>query len=93
MNSLNFGDIFWPVIAALLSSTIILEAVSFGLRYHQFKKQEKLYREMERKMASGEIPPEALGPMMSDFGSIKLPMNYPRDNNHPTTSGGYGNYL
>ncbi len=93
MDNFSFGSIYWPVLAALLSSTFILEVVSFGFRYRQFKKQEKMYQEMERKIASGEMSPEAFAPLMSDFGSIRIPMEPPQGNYPPTASGGHGSYL
>ncbi len=65
MDSLGFWDIYWPVVAAMVSSVAIFEALHFGVSWYLSKRQLKKYMEFQEKVESGEIeiPPELLSQM------------------------------
>ena len=65
MHDFGFTDIFYPVLAALVSSVVIFESVHFGVTYLMAKRQMKKYLEFQEKIQSGEIelPPEMMGQM------------------------------
>jgi len=52
-----FWTIFWPVFAALVSAFIISEGLQLCIGLYAHKKNEKLRKEFEEKVASGEIDP------------------------------------
>jgi len=65
MDSLGFWDIYWPILAAMVSSVAIFEAFHFSISWYLSKRQLKKYTEFQEKVESGEIeiPPELLGQM------------------------------
>lgn len=91
MNDLNFWSFYWPFLAALLTSTVILELIGFGLHRHLAKRQAKKYKEIEEKIAAGEIPP------ISPFDPMGRPLGFgfdsPLTKGTVATSGIHGQYL
>ena len=86
MSDFSFWNIYYPVLAALISSVAVFETVHFGIGYLMHKRQAKKYLEFQEKVQSGEIemPPEMMGPMMPGMmGSYPFEIYPP-----PTTSGG-----
>lgn len=57
---MTFWQIFWPVFAALLSSFVITETFHFGISYYMLKKQDKARKELEAKIARGEVDPMSM---------------------------------
>ncbi len=81
-----FWSIYFPVLAALVSSFAISELFQMGLGYYLHRKQTKLREEFEAKVASGEINPMEMmfgpdGP--GGFGGPSMPGMPPL----PTISG------
>ncbi len=66
MHDLSFWSIYFPVLAAFITSTLLFEVINFGLSYWHAKKQLKRYEEMQEKIAKGEVTPEMLGYMMGN---------------------------
>jgi len=92
MNDLSFWDIYLPFLAALFTSTVILEAISFAIRYRQAKEQMKRFKEIEAKIASGEMPPPGPFDLMAPPGGFGF--DYPPASPAaPTVSGEHGQYL
>ena len=89
MDGLGFWDIYWPVLAALISSVVVFEAFQLGLSYYITKNQMRKYAEFQEKVQSGEIEvtPEMLESMMPGVGAP------PFDLRPTTISGGHGQYL
>lgn len=95
-----FWTIYCPVFAALVSAFAVTEVFHICVGYYVHKKQEKMRKEFEDKVASGEIDPMSMlfgggggmpgmgGPGMMDVSPL------------PTASGetdaarlGHGQYL
>ncbi len=86
---MSFWIIFNPVFAALLGMFVIKELFSIAVSYYFHRKQMRLQKEMEAKIASGEI-----NPMEMMFGEGGMPpgmggpgMDFPQ---LPTASGSNG---
>jgi len=62
---MTFWIIFCPVFAALIAHFMITELFNVALGYYLHKKQERLRKEFEAKVASGEIDPASM--MMGGF--------------------------
>jgi hypothetical protein len=77
-----FWTIFWPVLAALICAFVFSELVHIGVGVYVHKKQEKLRKEFEAKVASGEIDP-----MQMMFGEGGAPGMMDLPPNLPTASG------
>ncbi len=96
---MSFWTIYWPVFAALGSILVVKEAIYFVLGLYFRRKQEKLQKEMEAKIASGEINPMEM--MFGGGGGMPgMPGMAPPGSEVPqlpTTSGeetkGHGTYL
>jgi len=52
-----FWTIYWPTFAALVSAFAVSEAFQIAVGFYVHKKNEKLRKEFEEKVASGEIDP------------------------------------
>jgi hypothetical protein len=83
MNDLNFWTIFCPILAALLSATVIIEAARFCFIYWYTKRQTKKYLELEHRLMSGQMSPEE----MSRLGLMAIGMDGQPLNIYPTASG------
>lgn len=57
---MNFWSIYLPVFAALVSAFVVTELFHMAIGYHFHKKQEKLRKEFEEKVARGEIDPMSM---------------------------------
>jgi len=101
MDSLGFWDIYWPILAAMVSSVAIFEAFHLSINWYLSKLQLKKYMELQEKIESGEIklPPELLNHMGgSSLGGHMgmFPGMVPPGQGSPTVSGenkGPGQYL
>lgn len=82
-----FWQIFCPVFAALVSAFAVSELFQMGLGYYFHRKQMRLRKEFEAKVASGEINPMEMmfGGGMSGMGDPG--MDFPQ---LPTVSGSNG---
>jgi len=78
---MTFWIIFCPVFAALIAHFMITELFNVALGYYLHKKQERLRKEFEAKVASGEIDPTSM--LMGGFPSPG--MDFP--SGLPTASG------
>jgi hypothetical protein len=92
---MNFWQVFWPVFSAMLSVLVIMEMYQLGLGYILRKKQDALRKDLEAKIASGEI-----NPMAAMLGGAGFGGNMPEFPSFPTTSGqtngedrGHGTYM
>jgi len=74
-----FWTIFWPVFAALVSAFTISEGLQICIGFYAHKKNEKLRKEFEEKVASGEIDPMQM--MFGAGGGVpgmgELPPGFP----------------
>lgn len=84
MMDINFGDIFWPVLAALVASGIVFEILQVAFSFYMTKRQQKMYQEMQKKIASGEIP---MPPGMSMENMLTNMEGMPMYGPGPTASG------
>ena len=57
---MTFWVIFWPVFAALVSSFVVTELFNVVLGFYIHRKQERMRKDLEAKIASGEIDPISL---------------------------------
>jgi hypothetical protein len=95
---MTFWDIYFPASAALVSTFVVKELYQIAIGFYLHKKQEKLRKEFEAKVESGEIDPmDFLTGIqgMGDMGEGGVPMSgMPQ---LPTASGGtnegHGQYL
>ncbi len=95
MDGIGFWDLYWPMLAALISSVIVFEAGHIGVSYLMAKQQMKKYLDFQEKVKSGEIeiPPEMMGHMMGGMPGME---EQPPFGSYPTAtiSGeGPGQYL
>lgn len=67
---MGFWSIFWPVFCALIGAFAVSELFHIGMGYIIHRKQERLRREFEEKVARGEIDP-----MSAMFGGFS-PMSF-----------------
>ena len=72
-----FGEIFWPIVTALIVAFLFEELFHLSLGYWFHKKQQRAALEFEAKVASGEIDP--MKAMLSAAGMPPASM--------PTSSG------
>lgn len=92
MFNLTFGDIYYPVLTAFITSTIIFEILHFGINYWLTTRQFNDYRTIQDKLRNGEIQltEEMLEAMPQNMDGMSF--NFP-----PTSSGtnkvGVGQYL
>ena len=99
MSGLSFWDIYFPIVAALITAVMLSEIGHFALNYYYAKKQAEKYLELQEKIKSGEIeiPPEILSQMEgSPFGGQMgmFPGMMAPTQSGPTTSGeSPGQYL
>ncbi len=99
---MSFWDIFWPVFAAYVGGSVLLQIVSVVIGTWWANKQRKNYeKQMEAMLASGEIDPSMLSGMQGMEGGMPIMFDMPTNghsgNQFPTTSGGedrsHGQYL
>jgi hypothetical protein len=95
---MNFWSIYLPVFAALVSAFAVTEVFHLGLGYYFHKKQEKLRKEFEEKVARGEIDPMQMmfGGMGPPPGMSYNPLPTVEGTENvivPTTKEGHGQYL
>lgn len=95
---MNFWTIYCPVFAAMLSMFGITELFHFSLGYYFHRKQEKWQKELEKKIASGEIDPMQL--MARDMSATPgMFDNFPQNvstvsgSNGKEPQGNHGQYL
>lgn len=48
---LSFSDLFWPVFAAMIASTVVVEIAHLGLTMYLTRKQLKRYAALQEEMA------------------------------------------
>lgn len=95
---MSFWSIYLPVFAALVSAFATTELFHLALGYHLHKKQEKLRKEFEEKVARGEIDPMQMmfGAMGPPPGMSFNPIPTVEGTENVTTSAskeGHGQYL
>lgn len=87
----TFWGIYCPVLGALISWTVLLETAGFVIRHFAYKRQQKFQKELEAKIASGEMPNVPLfDPMMDPMG---LYSSYPKRTTASGARGDTGQYL
>ena len=88
-----FWDIFWPVFSAILASFTITELYNVLLGYYIHIKQERMRKELEAKVASGEIDPISL--MTGGFppSGMNFPLPTAASGEVGTPEGSHGQYL
>lgn len=99
---MTFGELFWPVFAAMIASGICFEIFHFGLglllSWRQMKRAQKMKEEIAAKMG---VDPSQLDLMSDMYGGGGFPMmDFPMGGQDfpPTVSGnaderGHGQYL
>lgn len=90
---MTFWQIFCPVFAALISTFVFAELLNFGVRYYFHRKQKRVRKELETKIANGEIDPmdmlfEGFDP--SNFG---YPPSTISGNENNSARASHGQYL
>ena len=78
MNDPSFWSIYCPILAALLSSVVIFEAVHISLTRWLAKRQMKKLKKIQEKINSGEISMDDLGEMFPGM-IMGAPMEVPYD--------------
>ena len=92
-----FWTIFWPVFAALVAAFTISEGLQICIGFYAHKKNEKLRKEFEEKVASGEIDPMQM--MFGAGGGVpgmgELPPGFPTasGNGEAKSELSHGQYL
>lgn len=89
---MTFWVIFCPVFAALIAHFMVTELFNVALGYYLHKKQERLRKEFEAKVASGEIDPMS---MMGGFppSGMGFPPGLPTASGEVETGVPHGQYL
>lgn len=91
---MTFWTIFCPVFAALVASFVITELVNVAIGFYIHRKQERVRKDIEAKIASGEINPLDL--MMSGMGSgadMGFPPGMPTASGETKSGVTHGQYL
>jgi hypothetical protein len=92
-----FWTIFWPVFAALVGAFTISEGLQICIGFYAHKKNEKLRKEFEEKVASGEIDPMQMmfGGGGGVPGMVDLPPGFPTasGNGEAKSELSHGQYL
>ena len=94
MNDFGFWDLFWPMLAALVTSVVIFESTQLGFSYWMARRQLKKYLEFQEKVKSGEIKmsPELIQQMAPGMmGSV--PFDFPTTSGSDKSVHSSGQYL